>query len=381
MFKKLFIGFVILGFCSFPYLANAGEPAWWTQQKRDCGLPPGLAYNDWDGRCGSPSSTGNSAPTYDNAADTAAAQREQERANAARREEEERQRRAAENQRRLEEAARQAKFLEDRDAAAQTLRGSSGSTVSAGSGLRGSTATSGDIGLRGSGSDADSHGLRKGMTVTPNIDPNVDPMIVDARNVPSGLPKSVDEAIPHTPAGERVRKGFQAVQDGDWQVALAWFKDALNKEPNNAGIARLVDLAEFTYAYRMKPKTPAQQAPATKPANEPPKGIRSNKEFVEDKPVPLENAGASQIAGRKRANAAYKKYVEKFGDRDPIGRTSAMSRAARGEGYTDAELKAQLREALIEYRKEYRKRYPHGMPAEPVGGTPAVEEITIGGKG
>jgi tetratricopeptide (TPR) repeat protein len=25
----------------------AGEPAWWTQQKRDCGLSPSLAYNDW----------------------------------------------------------------------------------------------------------------------------------------------------------------------------------------------------------------------------------------------------------------------------------------------------------------------------------------------
>jgi tetratricopeptide (TPR) repeat protein len=25
----------------------AAEPAWWTQQKADCGLPPSLAYNDW----------------------------------------------------------------------------------------------------------------------------------------------------------------------------------------------------------------------------------------------------------------------------------------------------------------------------------------------
>jgi hypothetical protein len=27
--------------------ARAAEPAWWTQQKRQCGLPPSLAYNSW----------------------------------------------------------------------------------------------------------------------------------------------------------------------------------------------------------------------------------------------------------------------------------------------------------------------------------------------
>ena len=27
--------------------ARAAEPAWWTQQKRQCGLPPSLAYNTW----------------------------------------------------------------------------------------------------------------------------------------------------------------------------------------------------------------------------------------------------------------------------------------------------------------------------------------------
>ena len=34
-----------------PLLAFAAEPAWWTQQKQDCGLPANLAYNSWDGRC------------------------------------------------------------------------------------------------------------------------------------------------------------------------------------------------------------------------------------------------------------------------------------------------------------------------------------------
>lgn len=381
--KMRAIFWAILGFaCLVSAPTMAGEPAWWTQQKRDCGLPSNLAYNNWDGKCNSSPDGSKSAPGYDAELQRIEQQAaEARRAEAERQQELERQRREAENQRRLEEAARQAKFLEDRDAAAQTLRGSGSSTVSAGSGLRGSTATTGNTGLRGSGSDAGSHGLRKGMTVTTNIDPNVDPMIVDARNVPSGLPKSVDNAIPHTPSGERVRKGFQAVQDGDWKVALAWFKDAQNKEPGNPGLARLVDLAEFTYAYRMKPKTPAQPASADKPTKELPKGGQSNKKADEDEPNILEAAAASQFAERKRANAAYKKYVEKYGDRDPIGRAGAMSRAARGEGYTDAELKAQLREALIEYHKGYRKRHLRGMPAEPVGGTPAIEEIILGPKG
>lgn len=34
-----------------PLAAFAAEPAWWTKQKRDCGLAANLAYNNWDGRC------------------------------------------------------------------------------------------------------------------------------------------------------------------------------------------------------------------------------------------------------------------------------------------------------------------------------------------
>jgi hypothetical protein len=70
-----------------------------------------------------------------------------------------------------------------------------------------------------------------------------DPMVVDARNVPSGLPQSVEAAIPHTPAGDRLRKGYEAVLDHDWKVARAWFQDARNHAPGDAGIARVVELA------------------------------------------------------------------------------------------------------------------------------------------
>jgi hypothetical protein len=43
-----------------------------------------------------------------------------------------------------------------------------------------------------------------------------DAMVVDARDVPTGLPKSVEDTIPPTPAGDRVRKGFEAVSSVDW---------------------------------------------------------------------------------------------------------------------------------------------------------------------
>jgi hypothetical protein len=44
--------------------ALAAEPAWWTAQKRSCGLSPSLAYNSWDGRCNSGASGGAPAGGY-----------------------------------------------------------------------------------------------------------------------------------------------------------------------------------------------------------------------------------------------------------------------------------------------------------------------------
>ena len=79
--------------------------------------------------------------------------------------------------------------------------------------------------------------------------PHTDTSVVDARNVPSGLPKALDNAIANAyasaPPGvsDRVRKGFQAVMARDWKVAKAWFQDALNRDPNNAGLKRMVALA------------------------------------------------------------------------------------------------------------------------------------------
>lgn len=230
----------------------AARNATYSTSSQRCVCKPG--FTESNDAC-VPSGGSSSSSSGSSGRDYEAERRAQEQAEAARHAEQERQaelerqRREAENKRRIEEAARQAKFLEDRDAAASTLRGSTGTSVSASGGLRGSTATSGSTGLRGSSVDTGLRGLRSGTTVIPNTDP----MVVDARNVPSGLPKSVDAAIPHTPAGDRVRKGFQAIVEHDWKVALAWFQDALNHEPDSPGIKRLVDLAQYTLQRQSEP--------------------------------------------------------------------------------------------------------------------------------
>lgn len=206
--------------------------------------------------CGPCPTTNNSNRNYDNgAAERAAAAAEAQRQRDA---ELEQQRIEAENKRRIEEAEKQAQFINDRDAAAGTLRGSTDRMVSGGPGgseLRGSSATTGSE-LRGSSAPTGEPGLRE---ISPTTEPcgsgqkpNLNPMVVDARCVPSGLPKSVDDAIASgysgAPAGvsDRVRKGFQAIATHDWKAARAWFQDALNHDPTNVGLKHLVALADYT---------------------------------------------------------------------------------------------------------------------------------------
>ncbi|MEK6664280.1 MAG: hypothetical protein AABY73_10495 [Pseudomonadota bacterium] len=100
--------------------------------------------------------------------------------------------------------------------------------------------------------------------------PSGDPKVVDARKVPSGLPKDVENTIAgmyqNAPPGvsDRVRKGFQAVMDRDWKAAKAWFEDALNRDPGNVGLKRFVALAGHT------PERNRQAAPSTAgPVSEP----------------------------------------------------------------------------------------------------------------
>lgn len=210
--------------------------------------------------CGPCPTTNNSNSNYDNgAAAAAAAQRQRDAELEQLRLQAETQRIEADNQRRIDEIEKQAKFDHDKLEALGQLKGmANGDGFDSGSGLKG--VGSADSGLKDTSNSVDSSGLK----TSPDV--NTDPMVVDARNVPTGLPKSVEAEIPDTPAGNRVRKGFQAIQDHDWKLALAWFQDALNHDPGNAGIQRLIDLAQFTMEREKNPHpsaAPAISAPAT----------------------------------------------------------------------------------------------------------------------
>lgn len=76
--------------------------------------------------------------------------------------------------------------------------------------------------------------------------PTNDPMVVDARVPRDGayLTNQVPE-LKNSPAADRITKGFQAVIKRDWPVALAWWQDALKRDPNNAALKRSVDLAQW----------------------------------------------------------------------------------------------------------------------------------------
>lgn len=223
--------------------------------------------------CASSGSSNNSTPGYDYGAAQRAQQAQQ--AQAAAEAERQRQRQQAEaerieRERRAAEKREKDAFIRDRDAAANSLKGSSGGAMSQLKGLSGSD----DFGLKGSGFDSGS-GLKgaavvddrnepaglggksklKGATATPGHTkpaPHTDTSVVDARNVPSGLDKATENAIakayPNAPPGvsDRVRKGFQAVMERDWKVAKAWFEDALNRDPGNPGLQRLVALADYS---------------------------------------------------------------------------------------------------------------------------------------
>ncbi len=96
--------------------------------------------------------------------------------------------------------------------------------------------------------------------------PSNDSSVVDGRNVPSGLSKSVEHAIAiayaDAPPGvsDRVRKGFQAVVARDWKVAKAWFEDALNRDPGNANLKRFVAFVDQTPNRKKQGASPSQGA-------------------------------------------------------------------------------------------------------------------------
>ncbi len=87
-----------------------------------------------------------------------------------------------------------------------------------------------------------------------------DSQTVDARCLPSGLSKFIDDSIEKEFAksppgvGERVQKGFQALMTQDRQAAKLWFEDALTRDPKNEGLRRLIELVDYTSKYQSRPK-------------------------------------------------------------------------------------------------------------------------------
>lgn len=87
--------------------------------------------------------------------------------------------------------------------------------------------------------------------------PNNDSQVVDARAVPNdsaALLAKVPE-LRDSPEAERIRKGYQALLERDWQTTLVWWQEALKRDPNNAALKRSVDLAQWM-ASRQKETRP-----------------------------------------------------------------------------------------------------------------------------
>lgn len=136
--------------------ALAQEPAWWTQQKKDCGLSSSLAYNDWVAQgmpCNSSGgrNSGNPPPINYEAERIERERLAKEKAEAVAAAE--RERLAAEKRKKEKDA----EFIRDRDSAASTLKGSSGTAASQLKGLSGTD----NSGLKGSGFDMGSTGLKE----------------------------------------------------------------------------------------------------------------------------------------------------------------------------------------------------------------------------
>jgi hypothetical protein len=242
MTSKISIYLVCIGVMYLPALAsggecNLGDGASTTTELvaiacRNAGGVPNGCSCDYPSRG---SSGANSNYDYE-------AQRRAQEAQEAERQRVQQQRQQEAARKAREAAQRQVEFIRDRDAAAATLKGSSGSEPEQ---LKGLSSEADTVQLKGS----EATGKK---TTRNNCPPVTDSSVVDACNVPSGLPSAIDKAIAAVygvaPPGvsDRVRKGFQAVMGRDWKVAKAWFMDALNHDPGNASLKRLVELSDYT---------------------------------------------------------------------------------------------------------------------------------------
>ena len=315
-------------FASTSAIADSCEPYWTAAYKCAQGCGP---------CAGDSSGSGNSTPSYD----YGAAQRAQQAQAAA---EAERQRQAdaerieRENERvrKTEEKRQQeAEFIRGRDSAAGTLKGSAGSAMvqlkglsgSDNSGLKGSgfdTGSTGLKGLRGSDSVVDDRNEPAGLGGKSNFKgaiakpskpaPHTDTSVVDARVPRDGahLTDQVPE-LKNSPAADRITKGFQAVINHDWPVALAWWQDALNRDPNNAALKRSVELAQWMVdrpkAKAVGPVTPLGAAIYSASHGDSAKAIRQFEQIKKENPAIAPQVedmiSALQKRQAKDAKAAY----------------------------------------------------------------------------
>ncbi|MEQ1921270.1 MAG: hypothetical protein ABL952_02065 [Pyrinomonadaceae bacterium] len=250
----------------------------------------------------------------------------------AREREDERKRKEADRKRQedavkaAEEAAKQADFIKKRDEAAMDLKGLNSSSTPKLIELSNT-----DIG-----------------------NPSNDPMVVDARDAPTGLPKSVAEAIPLTQAGRRIRKGFEAIQANDWAVAKAWFQDALKYSPKDQNLKRLIDLVVFTIDFKSR----ISQAESSQSQILTKKGSESGEASM------VKGGGldwmtrtiVTQMAARARADFVFREFQKKYGERRAIERSAAVVRANAGIGYSDEELNAQFQRAFNIYQETKAKK-------------------------
>lgn len=242
----------MMGIACFAFVPSVAFGGWVGETMCACpGLAKPLGNNATceDACYGTQSSTGvTSTPGYDYEAERRALEAEAERQRQAEAERIERERQAE-----MIKRQKEAEFIRDRDAAAKTLKGSTGPAMDQLKGLSGTDSS----GLKGSGFDTGNTGLKElrgndnaGQKARSQPASHTDASVVDARKVPTGLTKALENAIAiaysSAPPGvsDRVRKGFQAVMERDWKVAKAWFQDALKLDPNNAGLKRLVALAD-----------------------------------------------------------------------------------------------------------------------------------------
>ncbi|HXV25321.1 MAG TPA: hypothetical protein VED46_13800 [Alphaproteobacteria bacterium] len=85
--------------------------------------------------------------------------------------------------------------------------------------------------------------------------PSVEPVptsIVDARGQTIDLSLPVPEQLQNSPALGEWRKGMDAALRRDWQLAAAWFKQGLVKDPANDALIRAAELADWTFAQRQQ---------------------------------------------------------------------------------------------------------------------------------